>query len=161
MILLEYPIEVWDPHTNKLIDQLELVQNRALSFILNIWGAYSLTEARDKLKLEENSRFTLLAKMLADDCHNHESLVSSFTDILNSKHDQGTSLSQSSVPLTLRFNHNPVYLSFLSHTTRDMRPGANSPSLIGDLWALPRYRWWWLFLFKLLFIVIESISLLK
>ena len=50
-VLLDNAIELSDPHTNELIDQLELVQNRAMRFIiLNIWGVYySTTETRDKL----------------------------------------------------------------------------------------------------------------
>ncbi len=48
---LEYCATVWDPHTKKLINKIEMVQRRAARFVLNRWGFKdSVTEMLNNLK---------------------------------------------------------------------------------------------------------------
>ena len=38
----------WDPHTNKIIDQSETNQHKAICFLLNFQGVYGMLKAQDK-----------------------------------------------------------------------------------------------------------------
>ena len=71
--LVEYASEAWDPYTKKLIEHLELFQNKAMCFVLNLKGICNMTEARENLGLETLSdrckpaSISLLMKIIADD----------------------------------------------------------------------------------------------
>ena len=51
--IIEYASDVWDPFTKVKIHNIEMFQNKALRFILNVKGRKSLTEVRDTLRLEK------------------------------------------------------------------------------------------------------------
>jgi hypothetical protein len=93
---IEYAAEVWDPFKKKDIEQLEMLQRRAVHFICNLKGVCSITEARESILLEslehrrKESGRTLLCRILASDSTT-EALQSSFPDlqdIFSSKNDK-------------------------------------------------------------------------
>jgi len=123
--LLEYASEVWDPYIKKHTHDLEMVQNRAVRFILNIKGRdTSITEAKDSIKLKtlatrrkENRLKTLLN--ILDNEVLHPSLSNVLTEML-SKSSMSTR-NQSLNPVYCRTN---IFLnSFLPGTARDLRQG--------------------------------------
>ena len=71
--LLEYSSSVWDPHTQTLINQIEMVQRRAARFCLNDYTsreAGCVSEMLNQLKLHQlktrrtNRRLTILHKAI-------------------------------------------------------------------------------------------------
>ena len=68
--LLEYACEVWDPFLAKHIDQIEMVQRRAVIFISNLRDREGVSSEREALGLEllqdrgKNARVKLLLKIL-------------------------------------------------------------------------------------------------
>ena len=127
--LVEYASEAWDPYTKKLIEHLELIQNKAMRFILNLKGICSMTDARENLGLEtlsdrrKTARISLLMKIIADDTESSAVIRDSLSEFLTNPHDHYTRMSQSSVPFTLQTNLQLFHYSFVPRTTRDLRLG--------------------------------------
>ena len=71
--LLEYACEVWDPFLAEHIDQIEMVQRRAVRFISNLRGREGVTSEREALGLEllqdrrKDARVKLLLELLSSD----------------------------------------------------------------------------------------------
>ena len=80
--LLEYSSSVWDPHTQTLINKIEMVQRRAARFCLNDYTsreAGCVSEMLNQLQIHQlktrrtNRRFTILHKAI----YGHLSITSS------------------------------------------------------------------------------------
>lgn len=125
--ILEYAAEVWDPHTEKDIYLIEMVQNKAVRFIKNLKGIVSVTVARESLGLEllesrrKTSRINLLTTILGSDGHSF--LSNEFSDLMVS-HVYGTRSSSKGLPRPVHTNLNLFYHSFIPRTARDLRLGA-------------------------------------
>ena len=70
----------------RFIDNIEMAQKRAVRFICNLKGVCSVTEHREKLRLEtlETRRKTLVCNIIASETP-YASLLSSFPEITSSK----------------------------------------------------------------------------
>ena len=125
--LVEYASEAWDPYTKKLIEHIELFQNKAIRFILDLKGICSISDARNLLEIEtlserrKTARTSLLMKIISGDSESTAIIRECFTDLVTNQHDHFTRLSQSSVPFTLQSNLLPFHNSFVPRTTRDLR----------------------------------------
>ena len=123
--IIEYAGEVWDPHTKKLIDQLEMVQRRAVRFIYNIKGVASITSYREKLCLDtledrrRNARISLLHHLLESGLHS--SLAAHFDRLVHQNHSHMTRSASQSKPSALSASHDFLHFSFIHRTSRDLR----------------------------------------
>ena len=76
-LFLEYVCEVWDPFLAKHIDQIEMVQRKAVKFIRNLRGREGVTSEREALGLEllqdrrKDARVKLLLELLSSDTDTH------------------------------------------------------------------------------------------
>lgn len=128
--ILEYSSEAWDPYYAKDINKLEVLQNKAVRFILNLKGIQSMTAARDKLKLStlesrrKASRLKLLMLFLSnnDICSN----ISESYDNLTTCSSALTRQMSNYVPRSLTTNLNVYHNSFLPRTIRDLRLPENT-----------------------------------
>jgi hypothetical protein len=123
--VLEYACEAWDPYYAKDIYKLELVQNKALRFILNLKGIQSMSDARDRLRINtlesrrKSCRLKLLTHLITNDniCPN---ISNTFTR-LTSHPSVLTRHMNNNVPRSVLTNCNLYFNSFLPRTIRDLR----------------------------------------
>ena len=123
--ILEYAVEVWDPYMTGDIHSLEMVQHKAMRFILDIKGIASMTEARDKLNLDslEDRRRMYRLKALHGyiaEADNNSLLYNDFSQ-LTACNSVVTRSASRSVPLAIYSQTNSYYHSFLPRTARDLR----------------------------------------
>lgn len=128
--LLEFASDLWDPYMKKDITSIEMVQHRAIRFILNLKGIVSITEGREKLQLETleerrlRSRKHTLMKILSN-ADIHSLLSNDLTNMMSVTRNVTsacTTRSQSNtLPLSLYTRTNVFYNSFLPRTARDLR----------------------------------------
>ena len=85
---LEYASCAWEPSANKEIEALKIVQNQGVRMICGLKGRRGVTEAKEKLQLEQlvirrkNSRVKLLHKIMSRE-EAHPALCSSYDEIIN------------------------------------------------------------------------------
>ena len=126
--LLEYACEVWDPFLAEHIDQIEMVQRRAVRFISNLRDREGLTSEREALGLEflkdrrKDARVKLLLKILSSDTHSP--LADNFNNITAEKtalHSHVTRSVTSSRPLAITATKQVYFNNFLPKTSKDLR----------------------------------------
>lgn len=125
---VEYAAAVWDPHLAYHISNIEKLQNAAVRFIACIKGRESVSTAREKLKLEplaarrHGTRHKLLMRLLAKE-ENHESLMSTYDDLMNSREE--TKITTRAVsqhqPPTIYAKTSTYHTSFLPKTVRELK----------------------------------------
>ena len=124
---LEYASCAWDPSTKREIEALEIVQNQGVRMICGLKGRRGVTEAKEKLQLEQlvirrkNSRVKLLNKILSRE-EAHPALCSSYDEIINQPHTTVSTRSQTrNEPRSIAATGNCFHNSFLPRTIRDMK----------------------------------------
>ena len=129
---LEYASAAWDPFLQKNIYSIEMVQNQAVRFILNLKGRDSVSEAAEKLALSslearrKNQRFSLLMRILAVG-DKHTALSTSYDHLMNQKRvSMQTRAQAKGLPPTLYARNSLYYNSFLPRTIRDLKEKCNN-----------------------------------
>ena len=125
--ILEYADSVWDLSLKKTINDIEMVQNRAVRFISRLKGRDSVSEARCELGLQtlqerrKNHRLTLLTRILqAEDTHS--ALSSAYEELVDDHIVTMTTRSAARGELTsISTNSRCYHQSFLPRTIREMR----------------------------------------
>ena len=86
--ILEYGDTLWDHPDKNSINDIELLQNKAIRFVKNIKGRSSVSEARRKLQSLQDRRashrLSLLMRVLSDDTK-HQALASAYDELKNSR----------------------------------------------------------------------------
>ena len=87
---LEYADVLWDPSDNASIEDLELVQNKAVRFIKNIKGRRGVTEARTSLGIQalqerRKAHRTSLLIIILSDQNKNDTLPADYDEIVNSQ----------------------------------------------------------------------------
>ena len=81
-------LSLWDPPDKKSINDIELLQNKAIRFVKNIKGRSSVSEARSKLQSlqdhRKSHRLSPLMRVLSDDTK-HQALASAYEELKNSR----------------------------------------------------------------------------
>ena len=78
--ILKYGDTLWDPPDMKSINDIELLQNKAIWFVKDIKGRSNVSEARSQLQLQsrqdrrKSRRLSLLMKVFSDDTK-HQTLA--------------------------------------------------------------------------------------
>ena len=131
---LEYAAEVWDPFQRNHVYMIEMVQNKAIRFILNLKGRCSISEARENLGLPtlESRRMHQRIKMLhyiieqSDQLSSFSELKSIINLWFSSTNNTHETRSQSQgQPIAIFTNTNIFYHSFVprTRTTRNLGVG--------------------------------------
>ena len=117
--LLEYACEVWDPFfLAEHINQIKMVQRRAVRFISNLRGREGVTSEREALGLEllqdrrKDARVKLLLKILSSDTHSP--LADNFNNIAAHQTALHSNVARS-------VTSKQVYFNSLPKTSRDLR----------------------------------------
>ena len=126
---VEYAATLYDPYNKGPIHDIEMVQNQAIRFIMNIKGLKdSITVAREQLELEtlQDRRKKLIMSLLMrilskEECH--KSLSAMYDELMNDR--ENTTIithailrgERTSISTTTSIYHN----SFLPSTVRDLR----------------------------------------
>ena len=126
--LLEYASDVWDPYTKTVINDIEMIQNKAIRFILNLKGICSITAARAELQID-----TLEVRRLKNRTRTFNTIIANrdmhtllYNDIQFMLHNVDvpactTRSMSNSVPRSIFTRTNTFYYSFLPRTARDIR----------------------------------------
>jgi hypothetical protein len=125
--VLEYAAEVWDPCVAYLSEDLEMVQNRAIRFILELKGRdVSITSSREHLdmktlkKRRQEHRHSLFIKILQND-QSFPSLTETFAEM------QSESVTRAG-HRAISCNTDQYLRSFLPNTAREIRRGDFLPN---------------------------------
>jgi len=129
--LLDYADVLWDPADTTTTDQLELVQNKAIRFILGIKGRRGVTEGRTNLELptlkerRRNHRISLLMRILSDE-NNNKTLSTAYEEIVNSRAQTSmmTRAAERGEPTSIYASSHLYHNSFLPRSIRDLRIGS-------------------------------------
>ena len=127
--ILEYASDVWDPFLKKDIHKIEMLQNKAIRFILNLRGICSISEAKADLKIDslESRRYASRTRSLANIMSHpeyHGALfddLSSMFSLTDAEHVHVTRSISNSLPRSVTTNTNLFYNSFLPRTARELR----------------------------------------
>ena len=128
---LEYADVLWDPSDNASIEDLELVQNKAVRFIKNIKGRRGVTEARTSLGIQtlqerrKAHRISLLMRILSDQ-NKHDTLSADYDEIINcrSQATMKTRAAERGEPTSIQASSAVYHNSFLPRSIRDLRIGS-------------------------------------
>lgn len=128
---LEYADVLWDPSDNASIEDLELVQNKAVRFIKNIKGRRGVTEARTSLGIQtlqerrKAHRISLLMRILSDQ-NKHDTLSADYDEIVNcrSQATMKTRAAERGEPTSIQASSAVYHNSFLPRSIRDLRIGS-------------------------------------
>jgi len=129
--LLEFACEVWDPSSQKNISNIEMVQHRAIRFILNLRGICSITEARAELNLDtleerrRGSRKNLFLRIMAGD-NEHPALAQCFPELCFNAHGEvgvfcNTRAATNRDPIAIQCRSTALLNSFIPRTSRELR----------------------------------------
>ncbi|XP_067930519.1 uncharacterized protein [Watersipora subatra] len=125
---VEYASSVWDTPINKLVQDIEMVQNTAIRYIANIKGRESITAAREKLEIDTLAdrhmkiRHTLLYRILSNG-ENHNALPSSYDELIQDHPtEMGTARAAArGEPPTIFADKSVYHNSFLPRTVRELK----------------------------------------
>ena len=126
---VEYAATLWDPYNKGLIHDIEMVQNQAIRFIMNIKGLKdSITVAREQLELEtlqdrrKRLKMSLLMRILSkEECH--KSLSATYDELMNDRANT-TIITRAALrgePTSISATTSIYHNSFLPSTVRDLR----------------------------------------
>lgn len=126
--LLEYASDVWDPYTKQKMHAIEMIQNKAICFILNLRGICSITAARAELQIDtlEDRRFKNRTRTFNTIIANRDIHNLLYNDIQFMLHNVNvpactTRSMSNSVPRSIFTRTNAFHYSFLPRTARDTR----------------------------------------
>ena len=122
--ILEDADSVWDPSLKKTINDIEMVQNRAVRFKSRLKGRDSVSEARCELglqTLQERHKNHRLTRILQTE-DTHSALSSAYDDLVDDHIVTMTTRSAARGELTsISTNSKCYHQSFLPRTIREMR----------------------------------------
>jgi hypothetical protein len=124
--LLEYASDVWDPFLKKDIRTIEMVQHKAVRYILGLKGICSISDSMEKLELstlEErrsiNRKKTLVH--LIEDSDRHKALMHFYDNLVFNEGSIQTRSCRMALPKAPRTNTGVFHNSFLPKTMRELR----------------------------------------
>jgi len=121
---------VWDPATKSVAERLEIIQNKAVSYISELKGRESVTDAINQLGLKtlasrrRDHRVGQLVRILGDEEH-HSALSISYDKIMKSRSKTTTRAARHRQLNSIYASSSVFRDSFLPRTIRDMRPLQN------------------------------------
>ena len=126
--ILEYGDTLRDPPDKKSINDIELLQNKAIWFVKNIQGCSSVSKARSQLQLQslqdrrKSHRLSLLMKVFSDDTK-HQTLASTYEELKNSWKPTTvfTRAASRREPTSIFASSQGYYNSFLPCSVRDLK----------------------------------------
>ena len=129
--ILQYGDTLWDPPDKKSINDIELLQNKAISFVRDIKGRSSVSEARSQLQLQslqdrrKSHRLSLLMTVLSDDTK-HQALA--YKELKNSRKPTtvSTRAARRGEPTSIFASSQAYYNTFLPCTVMDMKLNTQS-----------------------------------
>ena len=123
---LEYAAEVWDPFLVRHVEQLELVQNKAVRFIGNIRGRSGVTVKKEALGLDilslrrKTQRLRMFHVIRGSPDESLQEL-NDFIDRCFNNHNHNTRSQTHGVPTAVFTNSRVCFNSFVIRAGRDMR----------------------------------------
>ena len=127
--VIEYASVLWDPHIQRDVYNIEMVQHRAVRFISGLKGQTdSVTEEMNKLGLKplanrrKSQRVSLLMRILTnEECHT--ALSTTYDEIINGRRNitVTTRAAARGEPLSIATQSTIYHQSFLPRTVRDLR----------------------------------------
>lgn len=124
---LEYAAEVWDPCLAKHADRLEMLQNKAVRFILNIKGRSGVTDGKIELGLEpladrrKDQRMKMFSKILQESENPSYNELYSFVNNCFKYSEHNTRLQSRGMPVALHSFTSVNFNSFIPRTGRELR----------------------------------------
>ena len=129
--ILEYRNTLWDPPDKKSINDIELLQNKAIRFVKNIKGRSSVSDARSQLQSlqdrRKSHRLSLLMRVLSDDTK-HQAFASAYEELKNSRKPTtvSTRAARRGEPTSIFASIQAYYNSFFPCTVRDLKLNTQS-----------------------------------
>ena len=125
---VEYAASVWDTPITKLVQDIEMVQNKAIRYISGIKGRESITAAREKLRLSTLTdrrmkiRHLLLHRILSKE-ENHNALADSYDELIQDRPAEtvSTRATTRGEPPTIYAKKSVYHNSFLPRTVRELK----------------------------------------